>query len=74
MECIEMDGDIAHKLTRQAEILESRLEQLLLTWEETVHEMSGPQCTDILESLRDAALQHRLDLQKDIRLSHTKNN
>ncbi|MGS1116895.1 hypothetical protein [Castellaniella sp. UC4442_H9] len=74
MECIEMDGDVAHKLRRQAEILESRLELLLLSWEEIVREMSGSQCTDIIESLRDAALQHRLDLQNGIRPGQTELN
>jgi len=73
MKRIEVDGDAAHNTVRQAELLESRLEHLLATWSETVRLMSPVQTRDLIESLRDAAIEHRLTVQEIMRRCRTKN-
>lgn len=73
MKRIEVDDDAAHNTVRQAELLESRLEHLLATWSETVRLMSPVQTRDLIESLRDAAIEHRLTVQEIMRRCRIKN-
>lgn len=71
MERIEVDIDAARNVVRQAEMLESRLEHLLITWKETARRMSPTQAQDLIEGLRNAALEHRLALQEIARRYRT---
>lgn len=68
------DADTTQSLVRQAEILESRLDHLLATWDQTLCQLSRPQSKDLIESLRDAALDHRMSMQQAMRLRQTKKN
>lgn len=72
METAEVDGDAAYTAIRQAEMLESRLEHLVATWGDTVRIMSPAQTKDLIEGLRDAALEHRLALQDIMKRCRTK--
>jgi hypothetical protein len=70
---MEIDGDDARNLIRQAEFLESKIEHLFQTWDETLSRMSPPQCKDLVEELRDTAMNHRGNLEKIMRQHRTKN-